>query len=98
MNKDKDSVIQQKTNAAFLLLFSWQVMDFSAEMVATFIAVVGILSVVAQTALLSLLMKKLSNKHVIMVRNHIFCLALRIHRYFWLVHLMKLILLIILLM
>ncbi|KAK8377171.1 hypothetical protein O3P69_013663 [Scylla paramamosain] len=43
------------------------VMDFSAEMVATFIAVVGILSVVAQTALLSLLMKKLSNKHVIMV-------------------------------
>lgn len=43
------------------------VMDFSAEMVATFIAVVGILSVVAQTALLSLLMKKLSNKHVIIV-------------------------------
>lgn len=43
------------------------VMEFSAEMVATFIAVVGILSVVAQTALLSLLMKKLSNKHVIMV-------------------------------
>ena len=46
-------------------------MDFSAEMVATFIAVVGILSVVAQTALLSLLMKKLSNKHVIMVRNNL---------------------------
>lgn len=44
-------------------------MDFSAEMVATFIAVVGILSVVAQTALLSLLMKKLSNKHVIMVSS-----------------------------
>ncbi|KAK8742058.1 hypothetical protein OTU49_002085 [Cherax quadricarinatus] len=43
------------------------VMNFSAELVATFIAVVGILSVVAQTALLSLLMKKLSNKHVIMV-------------------------------
>lgn len=43
------------------------VMDFSPEMVATFIAVVGILSVVAQTALLSLLMKKFSNKHVIMV-------------------------------
>lgn len=44
-----------------------QVMNFSDGMVATFIAVVGILSVVAQTALLSLLMKKLSNKHVIMV-------------------------------
>ncbi|XP_063610829.1 hippocampus abundant transcript 1 protein-like [Penaeus indicus] len=43
------------------------VMDFTAPMVATFIAVVGILSVVAQTALLSLLMKQLSNKHVIMV-------------------------------
>lgn len=42
-------------------------MDFTAPMVATFIAVVGILSVVAQTALLSLLMKQLSNKHVIMV-------------------------------
>lgn len=43
------------------------VMDFTAEMVACFIAVVGILSVVAQTALLSLLMRKLSNKHVIIV-------------------------------
>lgn len=52
-----------------LSLFPCQVMEFSAEMVATFIAVVGILSVVAQTALLSLLMKKLSNKHVIMVRE-----------------------------
>lgn len=43
------------------------VMGFSPEMVATFIAVIGILSVVAQTAFLSLLMKKLSNKHVIIV-------------------------------
>lgn len=48
-------------------ILSQQVMDFTAPMVATFIAVVGILSVVAQTALLSLLMKQLSNKHVIMV-------------------------------
>lgn len=50
-----------------LILIIFQVMNFSDPMVATFIAVVGILSVVAQTALLSLLMKKLSNKHVIMV-------------------------------
>ncbi|XP_076042054.1 hippocampus abundant transcript 1 protein isoform X2 [Oratosquilla oratoria] len=43
------------------------VMHFSAEEVATFIAVVGILSVVAQTAVLGLLMRTLSNKRVIMV-------------------------------
>ena len=44
-------------------------MKFNAETVATFIAVVGILSVVAQTALLGLLMKRLSQKHVIIVSN-----------------------------
>lgn len=58
-----------KTNKCSPCYFPCQVMEFSAEMVATFIAVVGILSVVAQTALLSLLMKKLSNKHVIMVKD-----------------------------
>uniref|UniRef100_A0A6A7G087 Hippocampus abundant transcript 1 protein n=1 Tax=Hirondellea gigas TaxID=1518452 RepID=A0A6A7G087_9CRUS len=43
------------------------VMGFNAEMVATFIAAVGILSVVAQTALLALLMKNLSCKKVIII-------------------------------
>lgn len=43
------------------------VMGFSAEAVATFIAVVGVLSVVAQTAVLSLLMKTIGGKHTIMV-------------------------------
>ena len=42
-------------------------MGFNAESVATFIAVVGILSMVAQTALLSILMKQLSHKKVIIV-------------------------------
>ncbi|CAG0897463.1 unnamed protein product [Cyprideis torosa] len=43
------------------------VVGFSAESVALFIAVVGILSVVAQTALLSLLMKFVGPKHTIMI-------------------------------
>ena len=43
------------------------VMNFSAEQVASFIAVVGILSVLAQTALLALLMKYLGAKHTIIV-------------------------------
>ncbi|KAF2349119.1 Major facilitator superfamily associated domain [Trinorchestia longiramus] len=44
-----------------------QVMGFNAEMVATFIAAVGILSVVAQTAVLALLMRNLTCKRVIIV-------------------------------
>merc|ERR1719412_340649 len=43
------------------------VMDFSKEAVAMFIAAVGILSVIAQTGLLTLLMKTLGSKHTIMV-------------------------------
>jgi len=43
------------------------VMGFSPEMVATFIAAIGILSVIAQTALLTMLMKKFSNKNVIII-------------------------------
>ncbi|XP_013785386.1 hippocampus abundant transcript 1 protein-like [Limulus polyphemus] len=43
------------------------VMGFSAEEVALFIAVVGLLSVVAQTMVLTLLMKTLGNKNTIMV-------------------------------
>lgn len=69
MTSTQEILYYKKTNKGSLSLPPWQVMEFSAEMVATFIAVVGILSVVAQTALLSLLMKKLSNKHVIMVRE-----------------------------
>ena len=42
-------------------------MCFNAEMVATYIAAVGILSVVAQTAVLALLMKNLTCKKVIIV-------------------------------
>jgi len=43
------------------------VMGFSREMVAMFIAAVGILSVIAQTGLLTLLMKTIGPKHTIMV-------------------------------
>jgi len=43
------------------------VMGFSKEMVAMFIAAIGILSVIAQTGLLTLLMKTIGPKHTIMV-------------------------------
>ncbi len=43
------------------------VMGFTKEAVAMFIAAVGILSVIAQTGLLTLLMKTLGSKHTIMV-------------------------------
>ena len=43
------------------------VMGFSKEAVAMFIAAVGILSVIAQTGVLTLLMKTLGSKHTIMV-------------------------------
>lgn len=43
------------------------VMGFSAEEVALFIAVVGLLSVIAQTMVLTLLMKTVGSKHTIMV-------------------------------
>ena len=42
-------------------------MHFSKEAVAMFIAAVGILSVIAQTGLLTCLMKTLGAKHTIMV-------------------------------
>jgi hypothetical protein len=42
-------------------------MDFSKEAVAMFIAAIGILSVIAQTGFLALLMKTLGSKHTIMV-------------------------------
>lgn len=43
------------------------VMKFSKEAVAMFIAAIGILSVIAQTGLLTCLMKTLGSKHTIMV-------------------------------
>ena len=43
------------------------VMNFSKEAVAMFIAAIGILSVIAQTGFLTLLMKTLGSKHTIMV-------------------------------
>ena len=42
-------------------------MHFSKEAVAMFIAAIGILSVIAQTGLLTCLMKTLGSKHTIMV-------------------------------
>ena len=42
-------------------------MKFSQEAVAMFIATVGILSVMAQTAVLSFLMRTIGAKHTIMV-------------------------------
>lgn len=43
------------------------VMNFSKEAVAMFIAAIGILSVIAQTGLLTLLMKTVGSKHTIML-------------------------------
>ncbi|XP_023244523.1 hippocampus abundant transcript 1 protein-like [Centruroides sculpturatus] len=43
------------------------VMGFSADEVALFIAVVGLLSVIAQTAVLTMLMKTVGSKHTIMI-------------------------------
>ncbi|KAG8192665.1 hypothetical protein JTE90_009694 [Oedothorax gibbosus] len=43
------------------------IMGFSADEVALFIAVVGLLSVIAQTAFLAMLMKTIGPKHTIMV-------------------------------
>ena len=42
-------------------------MGFGKEQVASFIAVIGVLSVLAQTAILALLMKYLGPKHSIML-------------------------------
>lgn len=44
-----------------------QVMDFSVETVASFIALLGVLSVLAQTAILAMLMKYFGPKHAIML-------------------------------
>uniref|UniRef100_A0AAY4BFK7 Major facilitator superfamily (MFS) profile domain-containing protein n=1 Tax=Denticeps clupeoides TaxID=299321 RepID=A0AAY4BFK7_9TELE len=48
-------------------LFSFQIMGFSPESVAAFIAVLGLLSIVAQTVVLSLLMRSIGNKNTILL-------------------------------
>ncbi|XP_043102090.1 hippocampus abundant transcript 1 protein isoform X2 [Puntigrus tetrazona] len=48
-------------------LYLGQVINFSSEAIAAFIAMVGILSIVAQTLLLSVLMKKIGNKSTVLL-------------------------------
>ncbi|XP_048395483.1 MFSD14 family MFS transporter isoform X3 [Stegostoma tigrinum] len=48
-------------------LYLRQVMRFSSESVTAFIAVLGILSIIAQTAVLSLLMRSIGNKNTILL-------------------------------
>ncbi|XP_072538016.1 hippocampus abundant transcript 1 protein isoform X2 [Salminus brasiliensis] len=48
-------------------LYLRQVINFSSAAIAAFIAMVGILSIVAQTLLLSLLMKKIGNKNTVLL-------------------------------
>ncbi|XP_016392050.1 hippocampus abundant transcript 1 protein [Sinocyclocheilus rhinocerous] len=48
-------------------LYLGQVINFSSEAIAAFIAMVGILSIVAQTLLLSFLMKKIGNKSTVLL-------------------------------
>ncbi|XP_031430089.1 MFSD14 family MFS transporter [Clupea harengus] len=48
-------------------LYLRQIMDFSPESVAAFIAVLGLLSIVAQTVVLSLLMRSIGNKNTILL-------------------------------
>ncbi|XP_070562649.1 hippocampus abundant transcript 1 protein-like isoform X2 [Ptychodera flava] len=50
-----------------MFLYLRQVIGFSAENVAAFIAVIGVLSVFAQTYVLGLLMRTVGNKHTIMI-------------------------------
>ncbi|KAF4110416.1 hippocampus abundant transcript 1 protein isoform X1 [Onychostoma macrolepis] len=48
-------------------LYLGQVINFSSQTIAAFIAMVGILSIVAQTLLLSVLMKKIGNKNTVLL-------------------------------
>uniref|UniRef100_A0A671KFN8 Hippocampus abundant transcript 1 protein-like n=1 Tax=Sinocyclocheilus anshuiensis TaxID=1608454 RepID=A0A671KFN8_9TELE len=48
-------------------LYLGQVINFSSEAIAAFIAMVGILSIIAQTLLLSVLMKKIGNKSTVLL-------------------------------
>ncbi|KAI4901473.1 hypothetical protein NFI96_020148 [Prochilodus magdalenae] len=48
-------------------LYLRQIMGFSSESVAAFIAVLGLLSIVAQTVVLSLLMRSIGNKNTILL-------------------------------
>ncbi|XP_026855555.1 hippocampus abundant transcript-like protein 1 isoform X2 [Electrophorus electricus] len=48
-------------------LYLRQVIKFSSEAIAAFIAMVGILSIVAQTLLLSVLMRKIGNKNTVLL-------------------------------
>ncbi|XP_026511410.1 hippocampus abundant transcript 1 protein [Terrapene carolina triunguis] len=48
-------------------LYLRQIMGFSPESVAAFIAVLGILSIIAQTVVLSLLMRSIGNKNTILL-------------------------------
>ncbi|XP_051963797.1 hippocampus abundant transcript 1 protein isoform X2 [Xyrauchen texanus] len=48
-------------------LYLGQVINFSSEAIAGFIAMVGILSIIAQTLLLSFLMKKIGNKSTVLL-------------------------------
>ncbi|XP_062868951.1 MFSD14 family MFS transporter isoform X2 [Trichomycterus rosablanca] len=48
-------------------LYLRQIMSFSSESVAAFIAVLGLLSIVAQTVVLSLLMRSIGNKNTILL-------------------------------
>ncbi|XP_077980890.1 hippocampus abundant transcript 1 protein-like [Glandiceps talaboti] len=50
-----------------MFLYLKQVMKFSAEDIAAFIAVIGVLSVFAQTYVLGLLMRTVGNKHTILI-------------------------------
>ncbi|KAF3819593.1 hypothetical protein GH733_015102 [Mirounga leonina] len=58
------SVLVQSTNGA---VFICKIMKFSPESVAAFIAVLGILSIIAQTIVLSLLMRSIGNKNTILL-------------------------------
>ncbi|RXM28104.1 Hippocampus abundant transcript 1 protein [Acipenser ruthenus] len=48
-------------------LYLRQIMGFSTESVAAFIAVLGVLSIIAQTVVLSLLMRSIGNKNTILL-------------------------------
>ncbi|KAI4882820.1 hypothetical protein NFI96_025044 [Prochilodus magdalenae] len=48
-------------------LYLRQVINFSSAAIAAFIAMVGILSIIAQTLLLSVLMKKIGNKNTVLL-------------------------------
>ncbi|XP_052446973.1 hippocampus abundant transcript 1 protein [Carassius gibelio] len=61
------SYLPEAGQSSSFFLYLQQIMGFSPESVAAFIAVVGLLSIIAQTVVLSFLMRSIGNKNTILL-------------------------------